>query len=82
MQETDAPCIVKTERLMAASPGAVSLAQGVVHWRPPQSALECASKLVLEEASINSYGPDEGLPELRNALKEKLVEVNNLPDVR
>lgn len=40
VMETDAPCIVKTKLLMAKSPGAVSLAQGVVHWRPPPEALQ------------------------------------------
>jgi hypothetical protein len=37
---TDEPCIVKTKQLMAAHPGALSLAQGIVHWQPPPSALQ------------------------------------------
>lgn len=81
VQETDPPCIVKTRRLMAANPGAVSLAQGIVHWQPPRSAVESAAKMVLENPSVNSYGTNEGLPELTSALKSKLTEVNNLPDV-
>lgn len=40
---TDAPIIVKTKRLMATAPGAVSLAQGIVHWQPPPHALKVRS---------------------------------------
>lgn len=82
MLETDAPCIVKTKRLMSDRPGAVSLAQGVVHWQPPSCALQKASQLLQEEAAISSYGPDEGLPALRELLKVKLAQENNLRNVR
>eukprot|EP00798_Chlamydomonas_sp_ICE-L_P032457 gene32457-31069_t len=76
---TDAPCIVATKKLMAGSPGAMSLAQGIVHWGPPQGALKVASDLLLSgDPSISSYGPAEGNPLLRAALKAKVEERNGL----
>ncbi|GAX73280.1 hypothetical protein CEUSTIGMA_g734.t1 [Chlamydomonas eustigma] len=76
---TDAPIIVKTKRLMAATPGAVSLAQGIVHWQPPPNALKAASDLLLSGASeLSGYGPAEGLPALRQALKAKIASKNGL----
>lgn len=67
---------------MSEKPGAVSLAQGVVHWQPPSSALQKAAQLLQEGAAISSYGPDEGLPALRECLKVKLAEENKLQNVR
>ncbi len=76
--DTDAPVIVKTKALMAGRPDVLSLAQGVVHWQPPPSALQLASHLVATDPSVNSYGPAEGLPALREALRAKLRQQNEL----
>jgi aspartate/methionine/tyrosine aminotransferase len=76
---TDEPCIVATKRLVSSVPGTLSLAQGIVHWQPPPSALKRASEAILQP-SCNSYGPDEGSPELREALKHKLNSRNGLYD--
>lgn len=46
--------------------------QGVVHWQPPQNALEKVKELVWDP-TISSYGPDEGIPELRLALQRKVT---------
>ncbi|CAL8463420.1 g2954 [Coccomyxa elongata] len=56
----------------------LSLAQGVVHWTPPQNALDLASDLVRNK-SVSAYGPCAGLNSLTDALKEKLATENNLP---
>lgn len=45
--------------------------QGVVYWQPPEQALEKIKELVWDP-STSRYGADEGLPELRQALIEKV----------
>ncbi|KAK8551203.1 hypothetical protein V6N13_119685 [Hibiscus sabdariffa] len=86
--ETEMPVIVQDfkysfnsqiwiQQLIRGAKNVVSLAQGVVHWKPPQQALDKVKKLV-EEPSVSCYGADEGLPELREALTRKLRQENNL----
>jgi len=83
---TDPPVIVKTKQLMAKAPASkqvMSLAQGIVHWQPPPAAMQAAGELLAAgEASINGYGPAEGLPALREALQQKVADRNGLPGVR
>lgn len=43
-----------------------------MHWQPPQKALDKVKELVWDP-TISSYGPDEGLPELRKALQKKVI---------
>ena len=57
--------------------GVLSLAQGIVHWPPPEAAL-AAGVAAMGERSTSLYGPDDGLPELRAALKEKLRVENGI----
>lgn len=45
--------------------------QGVVYWQPPEQALDKVKELVWEP-SISRYGPDEGIPALREALVQKV----------
>lgn len=81
VQSTQAPCVVATKKLMAqkGAEGTLSLAQGIVHWQPPAVALQRAAELVASgDPALNQYGPDEGLPELRQALREKLERENGL----
>jgi DNA-binding transcriptional MocR family regulator len=82
---TDPPVIVKTKQLMAKAPPSkqvMSLAQGIVHWQPPPAALEVAAQLVAAgHAGIHGYGPAEGLPALREALKQKLQDQSGLAGV-
>ncbi|KAF6259878.1 pyridoxal phosphate-dependent transferase [Scenedesmus sp. NREL 46B-D3] len=50
---TDTPVIVKTKQLMSQAPpgkDVLSLAQGVVHWRPPPAATAAAAALLASEA--------------------------------
>ncbi|KAG8053218.1 hypothetical protein GUJ93_ZPchr0001g30873 [Zizania palustris] len=75
--ETDAPVMVKMQELLRGNKDVMSLAQGVVYWQPPESALNKVNKL-LWEPSISKYGSDDGLPELREALLEKLRTENKL----
>lgn len=92
MLATDPPVIVKTKQLMARAPPSkqvMSLAQGIVHWQPPPAAMEAAAQLLStaasaaggDAASINGYGPAEGLPALREALRDKVAKQNGLEGV-
>lgn len=72
--------------------GIYSLAQGVVYWEPPPSTYQELSKAIgMNNASegdiapeisndLHQYCPDEGLPSLIQALKQKLERENNLPN--
>ncbi|KAK9149790.1 hypothetical protein Scep_008547 [Stephania cephalantha] len=51
--------------------------EGVVYWQPPKKALDKVKEMVWDP-SVSCYGTDEGLPELRNALIEKLHQDNKL----
>ncbi|KAK9141563.1 hypothetical protein Syun_010963 [Stephania yunnanensis] len=51
--------------------------EGVVYWQPPKKALDKVKEMVWDP-SVSCYGTDEGLPELRNALIEKLHRDNKL----
>ncbi|XP_059643168.1 aromatic aminotransferase ISS1-like [Cornus florida] len=74
---TNTPVMVQIQELIRGAKDAMSLAQGVVYWKPPKQALERVKELVWEP-SISRYGADEGLPELRQALIEKLHQENKL----
>lgn len=78
---TDEPCIAKTKALMEQHPGALSLAQGIVHWQPPASALQAAMSALQSNPAVNGYGPAEGMPALREALKAKVAAQNGLENV-
>jgi hypothetical protein len=46
--------------------------QGVVYWQPPASAMAKVEKII-REPTLSKYGSDDGLPELREALLEKVT---------
>ncbi|XP_026408493.1 aromatic aminotransferase ISS1-like [Papaver somniferum] len=75
--ETESPVMVQIQEIFRGCKGAVSLAQGVVYWQPPEEALEKVKKIV-NEPLTSRYGGDEGLPALREALTKKLQEENKL----
>ncbi|CAN6573250.1 aromatic aminotransferase ISS1-like isoform X1 [Malus sylvestris] len=75
--ETNMPIMVQIQQLVRGAKNAVSLAQGVVYWQPPKEALDKVRELVWEP-SISRYGADEGIPELREALVQKLHRENKL----
>lgn len=51
--------------------------QGVVHWQPPEEALTKIKGLI-NEPTTSHYGADDGLPELREALLEKVFSTSEL----
>jgi katanin p60 ATPase-containing subunit A1 len=75
--ETDTPCIVQMQEMLRGKEGVLSLAQGIVHWPPPPEALAAACAAA-EDPSSCLYCADDGLPELRAALKQKLERENGL----
>ncbi|KAL3921133.1 MAG: hypothetical protein SGPRY_005006, partial [Prymnesium sp.] len=77
VSETDTPCIVAMQQMLRGKANVLSLAQGIVHWPPPPSALAAAQSQVLS-AETSLYGADDGLPELRAALKRKVQQDNGL----
>ncbi|KAG5410466.1 hypothetical protein IGI04_006785 [Brassica rapa subsp. trilocularis] len=56
-----------------------TLGFGVVHWQPPKKALDKVKDIVWDPI-VSSYGPDEGIPELRHALQIKLRQENKLTE--
>jgi len=92
------PCVILMKQIISQHAskwkndphGIYSLAQGVVHWRPPQSAYDALSKAVKANFAnddsgdnpdgkfIHTYCPDEGYPPLLDALKRKLQKENGL----
>ena len=43
----------------------------MVHWQPPEQALKKVKELV-SDPIVSRYGNDEGIPELREALRKKV----------
>lgn len=74
---TDTPVMVQIQELIRGVKDCISLAQGVVYWKPPEQALQKVQEIVWEP-SVSRYGADEGLPELREALIKKMRQENKL----
>lgn len=89
VNETLDPCVVLMKQLINKHQSSwddkdekiYSLAQGVVYWTPPSTVSEAMVDAIHEpDDALHSYAPDEGLPELVSAIKEKLANENNLDD--
>jgi aspartate/methionine/tyrosine aminotransferase len=82
------PCVILMKRIInrhasewADRGGIYSLAQGVVHWRPPPSAYEALNDVIgtnIAGGIAHTYCPDEGYPPLLEALDVKLRNENGL----
>ena len=73
-----APIIPILGEWIRQSPGTISLGQGIVSYGPPPEALAAIPRF-LERPDAHRYGPVEGLPELVDALAQKLTHENRLP---
>jgi hypothetical protein len=60
IRRTDDPCIVEMQRMLRGTTDVLSLAQGVVHWKPPQDALDAAVHFLNTDPRAHSYGADDG----------------------
>lgn len=87
VEHTLNPCVVLMQQLVEEHQslwkekgGIYSLAQGVVYWKPPESVPTTIRDALQndEEQLLHLYGPDEGLPELRQALQTKIQIENGL----
>jgi aspartate/methionine/tyrosine aminotransferase len=72
-----APVIPIVGRWTAATPGTISLGQGVVSYEPPAEAV-AAAKRFGGTLTDHRYGPVEGLPPLVAALEAKLERENGI----
>ena len=77
MDAVQSPIIPYIGELSRNNPGTISFGQGIAFYGPPTEAFEYVQKS-LKDDSINRYGPVEGIPELQQALIQKLRSVNNI----
>uniref|UniRef100_A0A7S4HNF3 Aminotransferase class I/classII large domain-containing protein n=1 Tax=Odontella aurita TaxID=265563 RepID=A0A7S4HNF3_9STRA len=85
VQTTLDPCVILMKQLISKHAhlwedrdGIYSLAQGVVYWKPPRNAYDALTDAAENDDLLHTYCPDEGLPELIDALKTKVVAENGL----
>lgn len=71
MQAVQPPIIPTVAALIREHPGTISLGQGVVHYAPPPHAV-ARIQASLADPDNHGYGQAQGLPELRQALVDKL----------
>ena len=80
MDGVQAPIVQVIGDIIRQVPGTISLGQGVVHYGPPEAAIE-AVRRALAEPSTHEYQHGLGLPQLRDRLATKLLAENRI-DVR
>ncbi len=71
------PIIPTINQLVHDHPGTISLGQGVAYYGPPSEAFDEIQNRLRSE-KLNAYGPVEGLPELCDALAQKLTRKNSI----
>jgi aspartate/methionine/tyrosine aminotransferase len=77
MEAIQSPIIPVVGELIKNSPGTISLGQGVVHYQPPDTAMELLPKF-LAEPQNHLYQAVVGIPELLTALTAKLSIFNDI----
>ena len=83
-QESDRLSVVQTPiiptvgALIQATPGTISLGQGVVFYPPPPAAIAQITQF-LADPNHHKYQAVEGIPELRAAIATKLKHENGIP---
>jgi aspartate/methionine/tyrosine aminotransferase len=70
MEGVQTPVIPVIGDLIRATPGAISLGQGVVSYGPPREAIERAARFVAS-GEDHKYRPVQGIPELIDAIRAK-----------
>jgi aspartate/methionine/tyrosine aminotransferase len=88
IQQTLDPCVVLMKEMMQEYQslwrdddiGIVSLAQGVVYWEPPETSQKAIQEALWNPNTfqLHTYGPDEGLPDVREAFRQKIIQENQL----
>ena len=77
MDAVQTPIVPVIGGIIRQVPGTISLGQGVVHYGPPQAALD-AVRGALSDASTHEYQDGAGLPALLERLAIKLSEENGI----
>lgn len=77
MDAVQAPIVSVIGDLIRQVPGTISLGQGVVHYGPPQAAID-AVRAALAGAATHAYQDGAGLPALRERLAVKLRAENGI----
>ena len=77
MEAIQLPIIPVVGELIKNSPGTISLGQGVVHYQPPDTAMELLPKF-LAEPKNHLYQAVVGIPELLTVLAAKLSRFNGI----
>jgi aspartate/methionine/tyrosine aminotransferase len=77
INKIQSPIIPIVAELINNTPGTISLGQGVVYFKPPQSAIERA-KQIEDSLDYHLYSTVEGLPELRKSISNKLETENQV----
>jgi aspartate/methionine/tyrosine aminotransferase len=77
MDEVQAPIVPVIGAMIRSAPGTISLGQGVVHYGPPEAAID-AVRGALTDASTHEYQDGAGLPALIEQLTIKLRRENGI----
>lgn len=77
MQAVQTPVIPSVAALVAAHPGTISLGQGVVHWGPPEPAIDAYAGFT-SRPELHKYQYVQGIPPLVDALAAKLGRDNGI----
>ena len=77
LRAVQTPIIPVIADLIRATPGTISLGQGVVNYGPPPAAL-AQIPAFLADAANHKYQPVAGIPLLLHAIETKLTRENNL----
>lgn len=73
------PVIAQVGALMRQRPDALSLAQGMVSWAPPEAVRQAVGRSLLEaDRRLDRYGPVLGEEALLEAVRRELTEVRGL----
>ena len=76
MRAVESPVVPVVADLIRATPGTISLGQGVVCYGPPETALQ---NVLAHSGELNQYyGPVEGMPELVETIRDKLFTENRI----
>ncbi len=77
MDAVQAPIVPVVGDMIRKTPGTISLGQGVVHYGPPQAAVD-AVRRSLDDPDIHGYQDGAGLPPLVDGIAEKLRDENGI----
>ena len=73
------PVIAELGGLVRATPGTLSMAQGMVGWSPPDGVLSALAEALQDSgSSLHRYGPVQGEPPLLDAIQRNLGKHHHL----